>query len=891
VIAYGRTTKRLNTGNVSKVSGDDIARQPVSNALSGLAGRVPGLNITESSGLNGAGIKVQLRGTNSLLQGSEPFYIIDGVPFVPGNNVLNQTSNAASTAGLSPLNLINTADIESIEVLKDADATSIYGSRGANGVILITTRKGKAGKDRVSANFYTGWSKVTRTMDLLNTKEYVTMRKEGLQNDGLNATINNSPDLTVWDTTAYTDFKAMLIGGTARVNDMQVSLSGGKERTTYLLRSGFRRQNTVFPGNFADQKSSIHINVNHQSEKRFRINLTISYLYDKNEITSRDLTSRIFLPPNIKLRDSLGNLIWENEGIAFASTIGGGPNPLAYLFERFTGKYQNIMSNIQISYHILPGLQFRAQLGYNRVNGSEVKVSPSTSIDPNLGTQPSSIFNEHNQSGWIGEPQVEYNYQKGHARLNLLTGLTWQENINEGVFVSATNYTNDIFLNSISGAGNVLTTNSFNQYRYQAGFGRINYEWQQKYIVNFSVRRDGSSRFGKERQYSNFGSIGTGWIFTKSKLIQRKLKLISFGKLRASYGISGNDQIGDYKYLDTWAAATTTYQGTSVINPTALYNPELAWERNKKLEMGAELGFWNDRIMLSASLFRNISNNQLVAYTLPIQTGFNSVNRNLNASLENKGLELLLSTKIVSTGGWNWTSSFNISFIRNKLLDFPGLSTSSYSTTYIIGQPISSRRVYRYIGVNSSTGVYEIEDYDKDGRYSATDRISIVNTDPAFFGGLINSIGYKNLQLEIFFDFKKQTGRNYLANITSNVPGMPFRNQPHIVLERWQKQGDVTDIQRFTSTTSSLASIRASNIAGSDASYSDASFARLKTISLLYKFPQPVTKKIGAERCELFMRAQNIFTFTKYKGSDPENQSLVVLPPLKTVVIGFQIVF
>ncbi len=278
VIAYGTNTQRLSTGNVSRVTATEISRQPSANPLAFLQGRVPGLDVTQSNGLPGSSFKIQVRGRNSIAQGSEPLFIIDGVPYAPGNNFLNQISSAIGvsssipnfSSGLSPFSLINPADIESIEVLKDADATAIYGSRGANGVILITTKKGKEGKTRVAININNGWGKITRTMDMLNTSQYVQMRNEAFINDGLTPSVEPSdpgyaPDLLVWDNKRYTDFKKLLIGGTARTSNAQASLSGGSSNVQFLLGATYRYQSTVFPGDFTDKQGSFHLNLNHLS--------------------------------------------------------------------------------------------------------------------------------------------------------------------------------------------------------------------------------------------------------------------------------------------------------------------------------------------------------------------------------------------------------------------------------------------------------------------------------------------------------------------------------------------------------------------------------------------------------------------------------------------------
>ncbi|XHR94992.1 hypothetical protein ACFJIV_32955 [Mucilaginibacter sp. UC70_90] len=312
-------------------------------------------------------------------------------------------------------------------------------------------------------------------------------------------------------------------------------------------------------------------------------------------------------------------------------------------------------------------------------------------------------------------------------------------------------------------------------------------------------------------------------------------------------------------------------------------------EKNKKTELALDLGFLNNRILLSAAYFRSLSKNQLVNYTLPTQTGFTSILENLNATIVNKGCEFQLSSKNINSHAFTWNSSFNLTIPKNQLLAFPGLENSTYAGTYIIGQSISSRLVYHYLGVDPQTGVYQFQDVNNDGKYNQADRNTLVNTDPKFYGGFQNSVSYKNFQLDIFFEFKKQTGVNYLSNLAGTVPGYKYYNQPVIVLSRWQNPGDIANIQKFTSA-GGLA-LTASNLylRSSNAIYSDASYIRLKNVSLSYSIPQQILKKLHVANCRVYLQGQNLLTMTNYVGADPENQSLFVLPPLRTVTAGIQL--
>jgi TonB-linked SusC/RagA family outer membrane protein len=888
--AYGQTTRKLNTGNIAKVTSDEIGRQPVSNALAALEGRVPGLLITQTNGYAGSAFSIRIRGQNSLLQGSEPLFIIDGVPLASGNENLNQVSAASA---ISPFYVVNPADIESIEVLKDADATAIYGSRGANGVILITTKKGIAGKTKLEINGYTGFSRITRSMDMLNTQQYIQMRKEAQFNDGVPATISNSADILVWDTLRYTDFKKMFIGNTATTSDLQIAASGGQGSTQFRVGIGYHQESTVLPTDLSDKKLSGNFSFNHTSpDKRFKTAIKTIYSFVQDNLPYKDMASAINNPPNMSLYDSTGNLNWQEGGVTYRSVLGSSidANPLSILKTKYRGEFQNLSLNLQFSYLLHKKLNVIVNSGFNTIFSDETRIHPSASLDPYNTVLPYSYFGNMNRRSWIAEPQLEYLDKIGIGKLRILGGVTWQENISKGMTTDASNYTSDLLLNSISGAGTVKSSNTYRQYRYFAMFGTANYNIGDKYLVNLSGREDGSSRFGPGRRFNLFGAVAGAWIFSNERVIADKLHFISYGKLRGSYGTTGNDQIRDYLFLDTWNASSAVYLQTPVILPSALFNPVLAWEETKKLELALELGFFKNRLQFSLSYFRNRSGNQLINYALPVQTGFSAITRNFDALVQNKGFEVILQGKGIGNKKLEWNAAITLTVARNKLLKFPGLETSSYATDYIVGQPVSVKQLYHYLGVDPATGVYTFADVDRNGSYNRSDRTVILNVEPEFYGGMNQSLRYKNFRLDVFFEFRKQLGNNYLRNL--RVPGYRFVNQPLIVLNRWQNPGEIADIQKFTATTSTLAYKNANSYLDlSDAAYTDASFIRCKNLSIDYALPAKWLQYVKMGSASIYVHAQNLFVLTRYVGSDPENQNIVALPPLRTIAIGIHFNF
>jgi TonB-linked SusC/RagA family outer membrane protein len=888
VIAYGTTTERLNTGDVTTVSSKEIEQQPVSNPLAALEGRVPGLFITENTGVPGGGFTVQIRGQNSIASGNNPFYIIDGVPFT-STTLSDQNAGGQVIPNASPLNTINPNDIESIEVLKDADATSIYGSRGANGVILITTKKGHAGKTKFDINAHTGYGKITRMMHLLNTSQYLAIRQEAFYNDGAVPQASDYDVNGTYDSTRYTDWQKALLGGTAKITNAQASLSGGDANTQFLFGGGFYRQTSVFPGDFVYQRLSGHLNLTHVSpNKRLRFELTQSYSSDVNNQPSQDVVAQaLTLPPNAPaLYDSGGNINWANQ-----SWPNFGINPLYYLAQKYKGTNDNLITNAIISYQILTGLRFKASLGYNDFQVNETRTYPISSYNPAWGiTTGQAQFVNSSIKTWIVEPQLEYDKTLGNGKVILLIGSTFQQNLQTSQSVIGAGFTSDALLGNIQSAATITPISSLNtEYRYNAVFARLNYTLNSKYFINVTARRDGSSRFGPGKQFADFGAIGAAWVFTNEKYIQQRLSWLSFGKIRASYGITGNDQIGDYQYLDTYTSTNYPYQGAGLI-PTRLANPDYAWEINKKAELGIEFGFLKDRLLITGNYYKNRSSNQLLGYALPLITGFSSVEANLPAIVQNTGWEFLFNTAIVKTKNILWNVILNFTVPNNKLIAYPNLINSSYADIYTIGQPLSSAKYFHYTGVDPATGLYSFTTKNSTGVPTyPQDLISIKKTGQDFYGGLQNTFIYHSFQLDFLFQFVKQTGVNYISFF--EAPGMES-NQPTLVLNHWKKPGDISGIQMYTQDFGSAANTAYSNAAyNSDRRISDASFIRLKNVSVSWQVSSKWLQKISIRQARVYFQGQNLLTFTHYLGLDPENTSFSSIPPLRILTAGIQITF
>jgi TonB-linked SusC/RagA family outer membrane protein len=907
---YYSEQKKTSVSNVGIITAKDIEKQPVNNPLLALQGRVPGVFVTQNTGISGGGVTVRIQGVNSILNGNDPLYVIDGVPYISQLPQLLGTNTIGSSGGYingqyigsgNPLSYINPMDIESMSVLKDADATAIYGSRAANGAILITTKKGKAGEAKVHINMQQGWGVVGEKIQMLNTQQYLQMRREAFKNDGLTPNANKDYDLLLWDTTRYTDWQKTLIGGTAQYSNINADVSGGTSMMQYLIGATYNRQTTVFPADYADQKFALHFNVNgYSTNKKFHIQLSGNYLLDNNELPNNDLTERAIItePDAPAIYHPDGSLNWAPT----SSGTSSWTNPIASLtYNTYQNRTNNLVSNLLIGYRLLQGLEIKSSFGYNNLQTNATNIYPSKAVVPEnrSATARSATYSNGNISSWIAEPQLEYNRKIGAGNLNALAGTSFQQNKTNVEFFNGTGYNSDDVLSDIGTATSLTEYSSFSTYRYNAFFGRVNYSWQDKYIMNLTGRRDGSSRFGDKNKFHSFWSVGGAWIFSSENFIKQVFPFLMFGKLRASYGTTGNDQIGDFLFLDLYSNSGgnvgVPYQGISTLYPQGFPNPYLAWEETRKLSFGLDLAFLNERVILNSTYAINRSSNQLLPYSLPSFTGFQSITSNFPASIQNTNLEISLNTKNIEGKKLSWESGLTLTIARNKLLDFPDLENSSYAEQLVIGHPVDVGKQFHYIGVHPVTGEYLFSDVHGSAttlpKYNV-DNTVLVSRMPTYYGGFQNTFSYKGFELDLLFQFVKQLGYNFVFyNGGTYVPGTfgsGYSNQPVTVLNRWRQPGDHSLLAKYT--TNRLSGLDATaNVDGSDATNKDASYIRLKNLSISWQLPLSWSKKAHLENVAVYLHGQNLWTLTRYKGLDPETQSLTKLPPLRVWTVGIQL--
>jgi len=891
--SYNLASDRFLTCNSYSIKSRDIANQPVSNPLQALEGWVPGLFIEQTTGLPGSGIKVHIQGQNSLTKTNDPLYIVDGVPFlsrlpftysdIQGGSGSNGVDLAGVQAGSgSPLDYINPEDIDSIYVLRDVSAAAQYGSRAANGAIVIITRKGADSAARVQVTFENGWATVTRKIQLLNTAQYIGLRTAAYHNDGLPVPDRSSPadetnlDLTHYDPERYTNWQQELIGGTAQFRNLHTAVSGSTGHTRYQVSVGYRRQTTVFPGALGDRKTSIHTGLQRGSDSsRFRIMFNGNYVRGNTMLIAEDLTKdAMSLAPNAPaLYKPDGTLNWD----VLPDGEAGWSNPLAH-----SQPYHNITSNllagITASYRLPYGLQLSNVLGYNYLHAQDELSQPLSAYTPQERVYRDNrvqmaISGMHT---WSVEPQLSYYKQSGNVTFNTTIGYTWQEHIAHREAIDGSGFAAEKLMEDIAFAAYKDTVSSSAYYRFSAVYGTFSSIWNNRYILSLSIRQDHSSRLGKTERSHTFGTVSAAWIFSDEIWAKENLPFLSFGKLKTGYCITGNDGLLE---KDTYVYNTLLYRP-----------PQPGWEKIQKVYLGLDLGIARNKLFVGINYYNNRSANHLLERKQPVFPGIPFSIFSYGALVQNTGWELELHTKNITLGKYRWSADATLTVPRNKLLAFPGLQQTAYAYDYVAGQSLNLVRAYQFAGVDPLNGLNRIT--DRNGNISLPavqpvpeDRVVNIDLNPRFYGGLHNCFTYGRFQLDVFFQFVKQKGPLYnwsyqpgLFSSTANTG-----NQPVAVLAAWQKPGDNTTVAKAISHFSDTTYASYINGQFSSAMFGDASYIRLRNLALSYQLPAMKWRHATAK---IFVHAQNLLTITGYNSLDPETKSSVSLPPLRVITVG-----
>ena len=913
VVGYGTVKKSDLTGAVAKVGEANIKATPIASLDRAMQGRAAGVQVVSNSARPGGSSTIRIRGSGSVNASNDPLYVIDGFP----------TGN---------LNSINTDDIESIDVLKDASATAIYGSRGSNGVVLVTTKRGKAGKTVISYDGYYGVQSVRHTIPLLNAQQFAEFVNEARINGGGKAYFDGStPDLPLPSALgAGTDWQS-LIFQKAPIQSHQLSASGGSEKSRFAISFGYYdQQGIIINSNF--KRYTLRANLDNNLTSRLKVGLTMqgAYTTGNNAKTEVDgnggggvTSSALSYASNFPAYNADGSY-YKNTG---ALNGYGVDNPLAVANEITNlSSTTRLLANSYLDYSIIDGLNFRTSFGADLQNTKTNNYSTRLSLAGSSLGGGASIATAQS-IGWLNENTLNYTRQlTARHSLNALLGYTIQGLTTEGVTANANTFSDDFALYNNLGAGSTLVApgSSASDWRLISYLARINYGFDDRFLLTLTGRRDGSSRFGPNQKFGFFPSGAVAWKLANESWM-KPLTAISDAKLRVSYGLSGNQEIGNYRYLANINSVAYILGGAlnSGAATGGVANPDLRWERNAQFDAGLDVGLLNNRVQLTADYYVKTTSDLLFNVGIPTSSGFSTTLKNIG-SVENRGIELSLTTVNVDKsspggGGFRWTSEFNLTLNQNKILTLDGRQQFTTGTDAVIfatninpillkvGSPLGNfyGRVADGIFQNQAEidasaqkttakpGDIRYKDLNNDGAINDNDRDIIGNANPKLFGGFNNTFSFKGFDLNIFV---QGSSGNQILNYGSfdllNLTG--GNNQSARVLDRWTPTNPSTTIPRANGAGGSriLSSFQVE----------DGSYLRFKNISLGYNLPGGLLRRLSTASARVYVTAQNWITLTNYTGYDPEvnrygssslSQGLDYggYPAAKTLLVGLNLKF
>lgn len=921
VVGYQEVRRKDLTGSVAKANLDDMLKAPVATFDQALGGRVAGVMVTSGEGAPGGQMNIVIRGNNSLTQENSPLYVLDGFP-------VEDPAIAAS---------INPNDIESIDILKDASATAIYGARGANGVVIITTKKGKVGEPVISYSGSVGVQRLTKKIKMMDAYEFVRLQSEIFSADEMDTKYFATVDGKKWTLDDYRnvdqfDWQDAIFRDAFQQNH-SLSLTGGTNAVRYNSSfSYFDQDGIVDHSNFNRLQGRLGTTI---TKNKLRINLNANYSRTKQTGSSPSQSSysgmnnlfysvwgyRPVTYPGVPLSSLVDNILDEN-----VETLNDYRfNPILSLQNEYRQNVSDILQlNGYLEYTLAKGLKLKVSGGYTldmrsseNFNNSNTRYGNITSSD-----KVNASFSKAQKITWLNENTLTYqtNIKKKHF-FNLLGGITFQASDLRAYSARTINIPNEGLGMAGMGAGTPnRITSDLPEWTMMSYLARVNYNYKSKYYATASFRADGSSKFIDENRFGYFPSASLAWNFTEEDFVAPVTDVLNSGKLRASWGTTGNNRIGEY---DTYAILKVLQGGSGNYSrpedythglypfndnigfvgpiPYSIRNPKLKWETTTQYNVGMDLGFFKDRIGLTLDWYNKITSDLLLRATIPASTGFNSVMKNIG-KVENKGVEITLNTVNIETKDFSWSTNFNIAFNKNKVLELADnqlsmLSTAHFDQQYTspnyiakIGFPMGMMYGYMYEGTykyddfdkvgnnyilkpgvpfysseaNTQPGFPKYRDLNEDGVIDAKDQTMIGNGAPLHIGGFTNNLRYKNIDLSIFFQWSY--GNDILnANKLMFETGAQKKkelNQFASFADRWSPENPNSDIPSLNQSPS--------NKEYSSRLVEDGSFLRLKNITLGYNFNAKLVRKAKIQSARVYVTAENLFTWTKYSGYDPE---------------------
>ncbi|WP_303310962.1 TonB-dependent receptor [Hymenobacter sp. BT730] len=918
VVGYGTQTRQELTTSVTSVGAKAIERQPVAGFDQALQGQAPGVQVTSPTGAPGSGINVRIRGNNSITLSNSPLYVIDGVPVLPTYDrelsIGNQKPN--------PLNTLNPNDIESIDVLKDGAAAAIYGLRASNGVVVITTKRGKAGKPQIGFSAYYGKQQLRKKLDVLNSQQFATLYNEMLVNNGEEpafANPNNQEFNTDWQDEVYRS---------AAIQNYQLNVSGGSDKTRYYISGGYFKQDGIILNSGFD-RYNFKLNLDQQAGERLKVgtNLNLSRTFNNGSVRSEmalgnsgTVLGTLAQIPTIPVRDA--------NGVYGANPFSFSDNPVGNLLETHNkGITYQAIGNVYGELAVLQNLKFRSSLGLDFRTQLEnefiTREYPGTSrSDP--AQRGSARTGTTQQVIWLLENTLTYNPDLGEKNnLTLLAGQSVQESNRFASNASTRYFASNASPYLPGGAERTGASSYEEEWGLMSYFGRAIYNFDERYLATVSFRADGSSRF--QDKFGYFPAVGLGWRISKEPFFPQGAP-VSDLKLRGSFGAIGNQEIGVYDRFSTYNTGYN-YQGTGTgivggIGPNRIGNQDVKWETTYQYNAGLDLGMFSDRITLNLDAYLKRTHDLLTNVPLAPSTGAQALDIIQNVGeVENKGIEVGLNTTNVQgeEGSFSWSTNFNVSMNRNKVLDVGTLPNAEgeqaprdiiggYSITRA-GEPLGSFYGYTVQGIfqsddevaaaptqnNAKAGDIRFVDTNNDGKITDDDRTVIGNPNPKAIAGLTNNFGYKGLELSVLF--QGSFGNDIYNQNRQSIEGMADPvNQSTRVLNHWTPTNTDTDIPRAVRTDPN------GNNRFSTRFVEDGTYVRLKNLTLAYNIPVGLIQKAHFSGLRLYVTGQNLITWTDYLGYDPEvsadpfsstgfGRDFGVYPQARTYTVGLNATF
>jgi TonB-linked SusC/RagA family outer membrane protein len=898
VTGYGTKIRREVTGSIARVSAKDLANTPVTSFENALQGKAAGVFVEQQNGKLGQGIKVRVRGSASVSAGNEPLYVVDGVPVITAN----LSNNGAPT---NPLSDINPNDIESIEILKDASAAAIYGSRASNGVVLITTKKGSAGKTKIEFNYFTGTQKPTHKVDFMNAEEYVNFMRQAAVGAGKIDYKNAAPgtyasvqeaidaELSFVETRlkrysagnddyktykVNTDWQSLAFQN-APMSQYDLNFSGGNDKTTFYIAGQYLDQKGIIVHN-ALKRYSGRVNLDNKVNNWLNVGMNMNFVHTFNQRVSND--DQFSTPLQMVALAPITHVIDPRTGLTSGALdpATGLPNtnyptyynPLLNVEDaHYNTTINRTLGNVYGNLNLAKGLIFRTEFGMDQLNQNEENYNGRLTRR-NSGSTYGTGYNASTQVLSLNTNNYfRYNttFKSAHA-LDVTAGMSYQNVVTQLSSVSARDFPSDAFQKLASAATNTGYSSSETEYTFLGYFVRANYKYNEKYLLTVSGREDASSRFGVNHRWGFFPAASIGWIVSEESFMQN-VSWLNFLKLKGSTGLTGNAEIGDFAARGLFSG-DASYGGNPGIHPFQIPNPDLKWESTISTDFGVEASFLKSRLTLEADYYIRKTKDLLLNVQVPGTSGFSVQTRNVG-KLQNKGYELSLNSTNIVTKAFRWTSTLNYASNQNKIVDLGGQTIGTLNVA-MEGQPIGVFYAREYAGVDPANGdaLYYKNTVGADGKldrsttndYNQAKNVVIGNPNPKFTYGFRNTFTYSNLELDVFLQGVYgnkiyAAGGQYMSASGSNG----FDNQTRDQLKAWKNPGDITNVPEARL-------FYPNGLDNSSRYIYDGSYLRVKSLTLSYNLPVKLANKLKLDRARIYVRGQNLFTITNYPLWDPE---------------------